>query len=168
LSPDTNDHELAIKVKNSPAMTPQQITEFEELVLKGEEVDPNGLRGRIELAALLGYAEAEGKIVAVGAIKNPSDAHRTHIIAESGYKDLKKYRGELGYMYTSPEYRKQHLGSRIAEALVENFSDPVFSTTRTDNTYMQAILKTLGFTKVGRKWRSRRHEGKDIGLWIKT
>lgn len=167
MSPGAKIVELLVRITNPSSMQSYQLAKFEYLILQGEEVDPDGLTDRIRSAHALGYAEGDGTMIAVGAIKKPTDLYVRNTEAKSGHKNLSRFRGELGYMYVPPAYQRRHLGTRIADALLETFADPVFATTRTDNVGMKAILSKLNFKRVGRKWPSRSHPGKALCLWVR-
>src|SRR5260370_36510448 len=126
----TNGTELMVYIKNAAAMTKKELDTFEELILEGEEVDPRRLRKRIEEAAFLAYALDDKQMVAVGAVKRPADGHKSSIAAGSGVS-LNSYRGELGWLFLKPDYRKKHLSPKITPSLPHTFSHPHYSNTRT-------------------------------------
>lgn len=161
----TNGPELPIYIKSPLAMSKVEADAFEDLVLKGDEVDPHGLRQRIESASFLAYALDGERMVAVGAIKRPSQHHKADIAARSGV-GLDSYRGELGWLYVECDHRKGGLGSRITEALLGAFADPVYSTTRTDNAKVHGLMQKFNFRRAGRDWPSHRRPEISLCLWI--
>src|SRR5271157_1601526 len=89
---------------------------FQDQVEKGGEVDSGGLADRMREAYLLAYAVQGDQIVAVGAVKRPADSYVRKISRRSGV-DLNGYTAELGWIHVMPEFRGQHLASRISEGL---------------------------------------------------
>jgi hypothetical protein len=163
----TNGLEPPVYIKHALSMSKQELDQYEVLVLRGGEVTANGLRARIEVAAFLGFVCIGPRMVAIGAIKRASAQH-TRMISENSGFDLHSYRGELGYLYVEPDCRKRHLCSRITEGLLDTFTDPVFSTTRIDNTTVHRLLANFAFVRRGRVWRSEMHPETDLCLWART
>jgi RimJ/RimL family protein N-acetyltransferase len=162
----TNGSELTVHIRNALSMSKQELDQYETLVLKGGEVDAQGLRERIERASFLGSVSDGSRMVAVGAVKRPTQNHVREIGDKSGF-NLEPYRGELGYLYVEPEYRKRHLCYRIIEGLLDSYADPVFATTRTDNTAIHRVLGKSGFVRHGSDWRSELRSNIDLCLWTR-
>jgi len=70
----TNGSELTVHIRNPLSMSKQELDQYETLVLKGGEVDAQGLRERIERASFLSFVSDGSRMVAVGAVKRP---HKT-------------------------------------------------------------------------------------------
>lgn len=165
MSGQTNGLEPPVCIKNALSMSKQELDQYEALVLKGGEVTADGLRARLEVASFLAFVCLGSRMVAIGAIKRASAKHIQVVADNSGF-DLRSYRGELGYLYVEPECRRRHFCSRITEGLLHTFADPVFATTRIDNTTVHRLLAKYAFVRRGNTWGSEMHPGTDLCLWV--
>lgn len=134
---------------------------FEELVIKGSEVDPMGLCGRILDAEHLFFIYAKEKCVGIGAIKHPGTGYKLVSFEKSGGSDQEKYKYELGWVYINEEMRGLKLGNKLMESIChymyENLSNKgCFATVRQNNTGMQHLFVKYGFSKVGHSYKSGR------------
>lgn len=164
----TSSNEPKVVVKAPKALAAEDLDEFERLARKSGEVEAAGLKNRIKGAYLLGLVRLGGKIVAIGAIKNPSQTYRAGLQRKSNYSPLSRYKEELGYVFVEEEYRGKQLGNLVTRSLLAKCRRPVYATTKTDNVRMQKILKSFGFKKVGKSWPSGRRKSVQIMLWVRA
>lgn len=157
--------DIPIYVKYYDEMNSSEREQFQQLVEAGGEVRIGGLSARIKEAYKLGYAVQGDRLVAVGAVKGPAESYMQKV---AGYSrcDLSGYQAELGWIFVKPEVRELHLASRISEALCNSFEGSIFSTTRSDNAPMQAILNKFAFKRMGAEYDSVERPGKKIQLWV--
>ncbi len=133
------------------ACSKQDLSEFTELVRQGfpEAVD---LDARVLEADLLGlYRIADGRLVAVAALKRPHKQHRRAVFAGAGITGhAVHYELDLGWIFVDAAYRRSGIASRLCRCLLERVPDAgVFATTRPDNVAMIAILHALGLRHAG-------------------
>lgn len=96
---------LKPSIKSLNDCTNADLVAFERLVKEGGEVDPNGLRGRMQRAEKLVFINA-GKCVAVGAIKNPNEGYKARVFRKAGVAGAEHYHFELGWLYVSVAARE--------------------------------------------------------------
>jgi predicted GNAT family N-acyltransferase len=148
--------------------TPQALADFENLVIEGGTVDPQGLAQRIRDASrLLFLRESNGQLVGVGALKHPLLNYRTRVFAKAGLATLSdEYRVELGWVAVAKSHEGRGLSRRIISQLIslaEN--ENLFATTRTDGRAMR-FAADYGFKPVGKPYASGR--GYDLILYLRN
>src|SRR5215203_395614 len=119
--------------------TPQALADFENLVIEGGTVDPQGLAQRIRDASrLLFLRDSNGQLVGVGALKHPLLSYRTRVFAKAGLATLSdEYRVELGWVTVAKSHQGRGLSRRIIGQLIslaEN--ENLFATTRAETRTM--------------------------------
>jgi hypothetical protein len=127
---------------------------IKELIIKGNEANASLVESRLYSSALTAYYKDGGAVIATTSIKIP-EANYIKDIFDKAQADFNptKYSFELGYVFVEFAYRNQKLASTLCTELMNKFKkEPLFSTTRTDNTGMQSILHTLGFTPSGNSY----------------
>ena len=93
------------------------LDEFEACVRGCGEVTGEGLRARINEACALAFAEADGALVGVGALKRPWTSYRDKVFRESGLAgDGGEYGFEVGWLCVRDGWQKRGLGRRLTEA----------------------------------------------------
>jgi GNAT superfamily N-acetyltransferase len=130
--------------------TRQEIYAF--VVAAGAVPAHQALRTNLRTAKRLALMRDGGKLVAVGAVKTPQASYLARLKDNSGI-DVTEYNAELGYIATSPEYRRRGCATRIVDVLLDNFKGPIFATT--SNTSIAAMLCAHHFTPKGKTWPSR-------------
>jgi len=141
---------------------------FHALVVQGDEVDPNGLEGRIKKASTLAFGLCNGVLVAVAAVKRQELGYRRDTFKNAGISELTaNYPCEFGWAFVTPEYR----GKKFSIALVEKSlsslkAENVYATTKTSNAQMHSVLGKFGFAPAGQPWRS--HRGPyDLAMYLR-
>lgn len=133
------------------ACSKQDLSEFTQLVRQGfpGAVD---LDARILEADLLGlYRIADGRLVAVAALKRPHEQHRRAVFAAAGISGHAAHSElDLGWIFVDAAYRRCGIATHLCRCLLERVPDAgVFATTRPDNVAMIAILRALGLRQSG-------------------
>lgn len=161
--------ELPIFLRVPAECSGSELDAFERLVKLGDEVNPNGLRSRIENAYFLAWvAENGGEIVGVAALKKPNENYRASVFRKAQMKEEpSKYEAELGWIFVKNEYRRKGLATRLVEKLFSvKIPKSVYATTRKKNDPMVPILKRFGFVQSGVQYPSTEGDY-DLVLYIK-
>ncbi|HEU0209024.1 MAG TPA: GNAT family N-acetyltransferase [Candidatus Udaeobacter sp.] len=146
--------------------SPQELADFEKLVIEGGAVDPEGLAQRISNASrLLFLRNSNGQLVGVGALKHPRPSYRNGVFAKAGANvPSYRYRVELGWVVVAKSYQGRRLSARIiAELLALTNNQNVFATTRADDRAAR-FAAAHGFAPHGNPYPSGR--GYDLVLYI--
>lgn len=138
--------------------TDTEIAAFCALVRKGDEVDPDGLEGRVRRARLLSFGRSEGALVAVAGIKNPYTGYRADVFDKSRAElSPLDFRVELGWVMVDEIVRRRGYGRHALDAVLASLKgERIYTTSRAGNEPMHALLLTRGFELAGRPWRSSR------------
>jgi len=145
------------KIKEPSECSEKEIEDFYQKVIDGEQVDPFGLRDKIKRASLLAFHYEENTLVGIAALKRPNETYKKEVFRKAGVsKESDKYNLEIGWAYTTKEYRGRGICSGLIQKLiVASASQNIFATTKTDNLPMQKILKRNGFQKTGKSYQGR-------------
>jgi GNAT superfamily N-acetyltransferase len=125
--------------------------EIKGLIIKGNEANASLVESRLYSSALTAYFKDGDSIIATTSIKMPESDYVNDIF-DKALVDFNpsKYAFELGYVFVESPYRNQKIASMLCSALIHKFDkEHLFSTTRTDNLGMQAILNSFGFVPSG-------------------
>ena len=125
--------------------------EIKGLIIKGNEANARLVDSRLYSSALTAYFKDGDSIIATTSIKMPESDYITDIF-DKALVDFNpsKYTFELGYVFVESPYRNQKIASILCSELIYKFDkEDLFSTTRTDNLGMQAILNSFGFVSSG-------------------
>ena len=147
--------------------TPQALADFENLVIEGGTVDPQGLAQRIRNASrLLFLRESNGQLVGVGALKHPPLSYRSKVFAKAGTTTPPdEYRVELGWVAVAKSYQGRGLLRRIIGQLISLAENKnLFATTRADARAMR-FAADYGFNLVGKPYPSGR--GYNLVLYLR-
>lgn len=147
----------------------EELDAFESLVKIGGEVNPNGLRNRIENAYFLAWVLAHsGEIAGIAALKKPNEGYRSSVFEKVCSKEKpNQYEAELGWIFVREKYRKQGLATRLLGKLFSGKNlKSVYATARENNDPMLPILKKFGFVQSGGQYRST-EGGYGLVLYIK-
>lgn len=156
--------ELPISLKVPAECSGKELDAFENLVKFCREVNPNGLRNRIEWAHFLAWASTyEGELVGVAALKRPNEGYRSSVFEKSQSKEEPgQYEAELGWICIKEEFRRKGLATKLVAKLFSGENPKsVYATAREKNDPILPILKNLGFVQSGGRYPST--EG-DYGL----
>ena len=147
--------------------TPQALADFENLVIEGGTVDPQGLAERIRNALrLLFLRESNGQLVGVGALKHPLLGYRAKVFAKAqAATPPDEYCVELGWVAVAKSHQGRGLSLRIIGQLIslaEN--ENVFATTRADARAIRFAVE-YGLKPAGKPYPSGR--GYDLVLYLR-
>ncbi len=115
--------------------TAQALADFENLVVAGGAVNPQGLGERIRNASRLLFLRAPGEqLIGTGALKYPRPEYRNKVFADAHASvSADDYPVELGWVVVAKSYQGRRLSTRIVnELLAFAKNDNIFATTRAD------------------------------------
>ncbi len=140
------------------ACSEAELEAFIGMVLEGGEVSSIGLPARVRQSAVISFVRRNGALLAVGALKRPTSAHREEVSIGAGIELTDaEYPFELGWIFVSPQARGLGLSKALCRSLVSSRgSEGIFSTTRTENVSMQSTLQRCGFIAAGVEYQSTR------------
>jgi GNAT superfamily N-acetyltransferase len=144
------------------------LADFENLVIEGGTVDPQGLTERIRDASrLLFLRESNGRLVGVGALKQPLLSYRSRVFRQARTAvSAVEYPIELGWIAVAKSHQRRGLWRRIIRQLIslaEN--ENLFATTRADARTMR-FAADYGFKPAGKPYPSGR--GYDLVLYLRN
>jgi len=140
---------MKILIKTPKDCTPEELTKFNQLVLLGGQVEPNGLGDRILNCRLLGLCFINNDLVGVSAIKQPIETKTKRIKERAKVHNVTIPQFELGYSVTKEEFRGQKINSSLNDKLLEEIdkNETVYATTNNDA--MRNFLTSRGFKRLG-------------------
>lgn len=133
------------------------------IILSKNQVDPNGLRSRLNRATQLMLAWVGDTLVGVVALKRPYKSY-THKISMKTGIDIYDF-PEVGYLAVLPEYDPHTVGRVLLSKLLENIAGNVFFTSRVGDTVTSSILLQANFSPYGTTYSGI--AGDDIRLWTR-
>jgi len=148
--------------------SPQELTDFENLIAEAGTVDSEGLTQRIRDAFLLLFLrEANSEVVGVGALKHPLSSYRDRVFDKAGLRTLSNpYPVELGWVAVAKSHQGRGLSRRIISELISLTKNRnVFATTRVDRRVMRSAAD-YGFKPAGNPYPSGR--GYDLILYLRS
>lgn len=139
-------------IKEPSECSEPEIAEFERLVRLGFEGSDDTLSVRVRAAHRIAFRiEPDAGAVAIAGLKQPRSENTAEVFVKAGCNvPPDSWRLELGWVFVSPTHRGAGFGRALCEQLlrpVEN--EPVYATTRPDNSAMIRILESLGFKQTG-------------------
>jgi hypothetical protein len=163
----TENDTVQFHVSTPNQIQPQVLDSLANLIAQGNEVDPVMVARNLSIAPSIGYAIDNHQAVGVVVLKDPYPSYRTKVFANAGVPEMEqRYQYELGYVYVLPEYR-QYVSARLLRLMNKEMTDPMFATTRENNTTINTILKYARFQPTGEPFPSDRG-GYNIILWTKN
>jgi GNAT superfamily N-acetyltransferase len=148
--------------------TAQALADFEQLVVEGGAVNPEGLAQRIRKASRLLFLRAsDDQLVGVGALKHPRAGYRNKVFADArATVSADEYPVELGWVVVAKSYQGRRLSTRIvSELLTFAKNENIFATTRTDERVLSFAFD-CGFKINGKPFPSGR--GYDLVLYLRN
>lgn len=139
----------------------QSIAKF---IASGNEVTYDAALSGLTNAELIGVAKSSGKIIAVRVLKNPNHSYKNKVFMQAGI-DSTGYDYELGYNMVDPTYRNMGISTKLGQLVLSKSNSKVFATTRSNNTFANKGLITLGFKPVGEPYPSVRGNY-TLQLWV--
>src|SRR5882762_6330151 len=110
--------------------TAQALADFEQLVVEGGAVNPEGLAQRIRKASRLLFLRAsDDQLVGVGALKHPRAGYRNKVFADArATVSADEYPVDLGWVVVAKSYQGRRLSTRIVgELLTFAKNDNIFA-----------------------------------------
>lgn len=138
-----------------------ELAEFERLVRSGFDGSDHDLPIRIRAASRLAFLFGlDSGAVAIAGLKQPRPEYTAEVFTKAKCGgDPSEWRLELGWVFVSPTHRGAGIGRALCEQLLQPLEDdPIFATTRPDNSPMIRILESLGFKHVGGPFLKRKQE----------
>jgi GNAT superfamily N-acetyltransferase len=148
--------------------TAQALADFEQLVVEGGAVNPEGLAQRIRKASRLLFLRAsDDQLVGVGALKHPRAGYRNKVFADArATVSADEYPVDLGWVVVAKSYQGRRLSTRIVgELLTFAKNDNIFATTRADERVLSFAFD-CGFKINGKPFPSGR--GYDLVLYLRN
>ena len=147
--------------------TAQALADFEQLVIEGGAINPEGLAQRIRNASRLLFLRASNdQLVGAGALKHPRPAYRNKLFADAqATMPADEYPVELGWVVVAKSYQGRRLSTRIVgELLPFAKNDNIFATTRVDERVLSFAFD-YGFKTNGKPFPSG--HGYDLVLYLR-
>jgi DNA mismatch endonuclease (patch repair protein) len=165
---------VALRIKNALSSTPrangvkifsappwncskEQLTAFENLVLKGGEVTHRNLRSRIMMAHSLVFLLDNGSaVLGVAALKRPHENYKAKVFRKAeSTNNHRSFNYEIGWMFIEKRGRGNGYSKLLFESVMEAaVNEPLYLTTRVDNTAMRRTCERFGFVKSGVSYQS--------------
>lgn len=136
-----------------------ELDEFERLVRLGFEGSDDTLSIRVRAAHRLAFrVDHDVGVVAIAALKRPRPEFTAEVFSKAGCSVAPDdWRRELGWVFVAPPHRKAGYGRTLCEQLLRQLgNEPVYATTRPDNSAMIRILESLRFEQHGGPFMGRR------------
>lgn len=146
------------EIKTPQQCSEDEINEFYKLIELGGQVSLHGLKNRIIASDFLAFCKEDGKTVGVASMKNPNLGYKSSVFEKAGKEsDATSYTYEIGYAFTSPDYRGKKINQKLMQLLIEQVEgENLYATTKTDS--MRHILSKLGFSKHGKDYPNDKSE----------
>jgi len=119
-------------IKKPSECSDKELTEYYNLAVKGNQVDKNGLKERIEQAILLAFHYENNSLVGIAALKYPHESYKNGVFKKAEVPlESDKYKFKFGWAYTEPEYRGKHICSNLTHKILESeVSQNIYATTK--------------------------------------
>ena len=161
---------MATVLKRPSECSDQELEAFEQLVVKGGEVNPKGLGQRIRRAErLVFHFTDKHQLIGVGALKVPSTTYKHKVFKRSRSRENpNEFDFELGWVFVDKHFRGQRLSRLLVGTLLQvTKGKNVYATTKKDNEPMQKTNLRLGLKRAGSPFLSDEGDHKLI-LFTKT
>jgi hypothetical protein len=135
------------------------LKDFENLVIKGDEVAAEGLRDRMVNAEWLIFLfEDDGILAGIAALKRPTTHYKQSVFSKAESKeDPKEFPFEAGWIYVKEQFRRRHYSRDLLWKTVELAGDKLlFATTRENNEPMRRTNNHCGFQQSGQPYKSEK------------
>lgn len=146
---------LSYTIKSPTECTGDEINLFYATVLKGGQVQEQGLLSRIRRCKFLAFCFDEERLAGILACKIPHEEYKNGVFIKALIpEDAQNYTIEIGYTFTEPDYR----GNRICPTLLDLAkaslkSINIFATT--GNPAMKKALSRAHFDVIGNKYKGK-------------
>jgi predicted GNAT family N-acyltransferase len=159
--------DLSVQVATPSTAGKKKLQQFYDLVLWGEQVNPNFLMKRINNCELLAFGQLDGQLAGIAALKNPAAHHKAEVFELAGVAPQAGYYSyELGYCVTAADYQHRGVCRGLIRALLEAYAGSWFYAT-TKNDHMRKLLLEAGFTQLGSSYHNEAGEVLDLFIYDK-
>lgn len=148
---------MVAEIKKPLECSRKEIEGLFQLVQKGGEVDPSGLKTRIKRAKYLAFQFDQNKLVGILGLKRPCEIYKKRVFKKAGLpKDAEKFDLEIGWAYTECLYRGRGICTNLIQLILsKSGNENLFATVRTENAAMCRVLEKTGFEKIGIPYKGR-------------
>jgi len=149
-------NDFIITAKRPIDCSSSELENFAMLVHEGGEVGTAGLEDRIGAAQILVFAYAGDELAAISALKRPTERYRASVFRKArATLNVKSFGIELGWVYVKPKYQGRGLSRQLVSLAIERaHGEPLFATSRANNSRMHSSLAKYGFVKNGSEYAS--------------
>lgn len=120
-----------------------------DLIIKGGQVNPDGLQVKILRADLVAYILQDDHVICTATLKNPYLSYRKKIFNSAQAKSSSEYNKELGYIVTNPNFENKGHCQKLIKTFFNKISEhSIYATTRKPS--MVHILGKFGFSQTGK------------------
>ena len=138
---------------------------FASLIYASGETNARNIRRNLRKAHAIAFARIDGIPIGVAVVKNPIATYVPKVFDAAGVPELApRFKLELGYVNVDPQYRGHGISTKLM-SMIRQIGAPMYATTRGENTTMQHILQSEGFTPTGNPFKGE--SGSELTLWTK-
>lgn len=133
-------------IKKPSSCTRKEINGIYTLLLPLTHIPSYRVYKKIKASCLIWFCLHNNNIIAISAIKQPTKKRIQTITKESGFifpKDILEYWN----IYVLPRYRWLWITKKLKQHILARVTNPLFSTTKKDNTAMNKLLQQFQFTQ---------------------
>ncbi|MDB5143419.1 MAG: family N-acetyltransferase [Mucilaginibacter sp.] len=157
--------DLSVQVTTPGSAGKKKLQQFHDLVLWGEQVNPNFLMKRINNCELLAFGQLQSQLAGIAALKNPAAHHKAEVFESAGvFQQAGHYSYELGYCVTAQEHQHNGVCRKLVKALLDAYAGSWFYST-TKNDHMRKLLLESGFSKLGNSYKNDTGEVLDLYIF---
>lgn len=132
-------------------INPDHLKQILTLIIKGGQVNRDGLQNRILRADLIAYMIQNEQVICTATLKNPHSSYRTKVFNQAKTEIVPDNYKELGYIVTHPNFeRKGHCQKLLKIFFKEIDRYSLFATTRKPS--IVHILRKFGFSQAGKTY----------------
>lgn len=163
------DPKIAIDIRAPAQFSAEQIQQFKDWVLAGEEVDPATLDQLVEQALVLAFLHVDDQVAGIGAIKRPFAGYRAKVFAKAKLAAPEAYAFEVGWIFVLPGFRGQKRSKDIVERLAKDLgTHAAYATSHQCNHTIHEGLREAGFMAAGQPYPSKEHPERLLQVFLKA
>jgi hypothetical protein len=146
-------------------LSEEELSAFNAILEEGKAVNVQSAKRQLPRACVVAILRLDGKIVGLGAIKQPRPKYARRISSpgKSGHQ-FDPFMHELGYFAVSEAHRSKGGSRKIINLLLSTPPGALWATTYNEG--MKKILGGNGFTKLGAEWLNE-DRTESLSLWIR-
>lgn len=157
--------EIQYRIYPPSSFGQQTLDRLAELITGGGETNNRNINRNLRNAHAIAFARVNGYPIGVAVVKQPVATYTPKVFQAAGVAELAtQFRLELGYVVISPQYRGQGVAQKLM-GLINQTNQPMYATTRSDNSSMIHILQSMGFEPTGTPYQGE--SGNKLTLWTK-